>query len=373
MVVNASSRVVLRDFTVKNVPGIDPTGNSGGDGLYIGSSGATTIPANIYISNVTMDGNVRQGCSVSSGRHIQFTACSFLNTTGTGPGAGLDLEVNDAATSPLTDVTITGCTFDTNTGGGIISDNDVDGPVTIAGNTFRDCGSVVVSSDIGSCIAIKGSRVAVTGNAFGWNIHRSAVTVKGKDNTITGNSFVGGAGTDVTSCAILAIDTSGLVITGNTIRGTGGTGVRIDARSLSATGVFNTVIANNLLVDVGGGQTLAQGFIVVNSTGPKVAQQMVISGNVCVDSRSGTARADFGIRADVTPAELATYALSGNRVLGQVTRYSGIAFDQLTDHPAAAITTPTAPSAGYVQAEAAAMKTAVDAIRVALTGHKITL
>jgi hypothetical protein len=39
---------------------------------------------------------------------------------------------------------------------------------------------------------------------------------------------------------------------------------------------------------------------------------------------------------------------------------------------AAAITTPTAPSAAYVQAEAAAMKTAVDAIRVALTNIGIT-
>jgi hypothetical protein len=40
---------------------------------------------------------------------------------------------------------------------------------------------------------------------------------------------------------------------------------------------------------------------------------------------------------------------------------------------AAAITTPTAPSAAYVQAEAAAMKTAVDAIRVALTNLGVTL
>ena len=39
----------------------------------------------------------------------------------------------------------------------------------------------------------------------------------------------------------------------------------------------------------------------------------------------------------------------------------------------AAITAPTAPSALYVQAEAAAMKTAVDAIRVALTAIGITL
>lgn len=40
---------------------------------------------------------------------------------------------------------------------------------------------------------------------------------------------------------------------------------------------------------------------------------------------------------------------------------------------AVAITTPTAPGASYVQAEAAAMKTAVDAIRVALTKVGITL
>ena len=40
---------------------------------------------------------------------------------------------------------------------------------------------------------------------------------------------------------------------------------------------------------------------------------------------------------------------------------------------AAAITSPTAPGAAYVQAEAQSMKTAVDAIRVALKSAGITL
>jgi hypothetical protein len=40
--------------------------------------------------------------------------------------------------------------------------------------------------------------------------------------------------------------------------------------------------------------------------------------------------------------------------------------------PSAAIVTPTAPSAAYVQAEATAMKTAVDAIRASLLSHGIT-
>lgn len=39
----------------------------------------------------------------------------------------------------------------------------------------------------------------------------------------------------------------------------------------------------------------------------------------------------------------------------------------------AAIASPTAPGASYVQAEAASMKTAVDAIRAALTAAGITL
>lgn len=39
---------------------------------------------------------------------------------------------------------------------------------------------------------------------------------------------------------------------------------------------------------------------------------------------------------------------------------------------AGAISTPTAPSGTYVQAEAASAKTAIDAIRVALTGKGIT-
>lgn len=40
---------------------------------------------------------------------------------------------------------------------------------------------------------------------------------------------------------------------------------------------------------------------------------------------------------------------------------------------AVAVTTPTAPSAGYVQAEAASAKTAIDAIRTALKNIGITL
>ena len=40
--------------------------------------------------------------------------------------------------------------------------------------------------------------------------------------------------------------------------------------------------------------------------------------------------------------------------------------------PSGAIATPTAPGAAYVQAEAVAMKTAVDAIRATLTSHGIT-
>jgi hypothetical protein len=64
-----------------------------------------------------------------------------------------------------------------------------------------------------------------------------------------------------------------------------------------------------------------------------------------------------------------------NRGAGQVSQNNGAAVGLFGKTPvaqAAAITSPTAPSAAYVQAEAAAMKTAVDAIRVALSNIGIT-
>ena len=79
---------------------------------------------------------------------------------------------------------------------------------------------------------------------------------------------------------------------------------------------------------------------------------------------------------DAKYAPLASPTLTGTTTISGPLAHTGSSVG-LNGNPvtakAVAITTPTAPGAAYVQAEAAAMKTAVDAIRVALTNIGITL
>lgn len=75
--------------------------------------------------------------------------------------------------------------------------------------------------------------------------------------------------------------------------------------------------------------------------------------------------------ADSAYVDIAAKAITGTGTLAHTGTQVGL-YGVTPTNKAAAITTPTAPSAGYVQAEAAAMKTAVDAVRVALTNVGIT-
>ncbi len=67
--------------------------NSGGDGLYIGE-GRQGFSSNVTVSQSTFDNNRRQGFSLISGKNILIDSCTFSNTNGTAPEAGIDIEPN---------------------------------------------------------------------------------------------------------------------------------------------------------------------------------------------------------------------------------------------------------------------------------------
>ena len=76
------------------------------------------------------------------------------------------------------------------------------------------------------------------------------------------------------------------------------------------------------------------------------------------------------------PPPSENYVLKSAPVMNGVLRHNGAkaGFNGKTPvSPAAAIASPTAPSASYSQAEAQSMKAAVDAIRVALSNVGLTL
>jgi hypothetical protein len=92
--------------------------NSGGDGVYIGG-GSRGYSSNIVLKNSTFDNNRRQGMSVISVNGLQVQNCTFSNTNGTAPAAGIDMEPNVPA-DRLQNVTIQNSTASGNQGNGFM-------------------------------------------------------------------------------------------------------------------------------------------------------------------------------------------------------------------------------------------------------------
>lgn len=68
--------------------------DSGGDGIYVGMKGTSQIPKNITLRNLVLDRNWRNALSVIAVDGMLIENCSFLNTAGTLPEAGIDFEPN---------------------------------------------------------------------------------------------------------------------------------------------------------------------------------------------------------------------------------------------------------------------------------------
>ncbi len=92
--------------------------NSGGDGLYIGE-GRQGFSSNITVSQSTFDNNRRQGFSLISGKNILIDGCTFSNTNGTAPEAGIDLEPNTTS-DMLQNITIQNSKSTGNHGSGVL-------------------------------------------------------------------------------------------------------------------------------------------------------------------------------------------------------------------------------------------------------------
>lgn len=90
----------------------------GGDGFYVG--GPTGKPStDIVLRNCRADNNRRQGLSITSARRVRVTDCEFVNTNGTAPEFGIDMEPN-YPTDTLDDIIFLRPSTDHNRGGGIM-------------------------------------------------------------------------------------------------------------------------------------------------------------------------------------------------------------------------------------------------------------
>ncbi len=89
--------------------------SSGGDGIYIGSSGQNRWSEDVVIRNCVCHDNHRQGISVTSAQNLLIENCILSDTSGTAPGAGIDLEP-DSADERLVNCVIRNCIMENNEG-----------------------------------------------------------------------------------------------------------------------------------------------------------------------------------------------------------------------------------------------------------------
>ncbi|WP_176705924.1 right-handed parallel beta-helix repeat-containing protein [Paenibacillus hemerocallicola] len=95
--------------------------DSGGDGFYIGNYQATnSYCRNIVLRDCRADNNRRQGLSVISVDGLLVENCTFTNTIGTNPQAGVDIEPN-GPTDRLKKIRLINCVSEGNKGRGFVS------------------------------------------------------------------------------------------------------------------------------------------------------------------------------------------------------------------------------------------------------------
>jgi len=115
MAVHGGSNIVISDVTVVDC---------WGDGVILlrldGTpySDTSKVVNNATLQRVVSDGNRRQGLSVAGVVGLTVSGCTFSNTSGTAPKAGVDMEP-DFDGVPQHDVTFRDCTFVDNDGCGL--------------------------------------------------------------------------------------------------------------------------------------------------------------------------------------------------------------------------------------------------------------
>lgn len=113
-----------------------------GDGVYLGHSIPAGSPGgecrDIAVRRCRVQGNRRQGMSVAGCIGIVVDGCQFLDTGGTPPSAGIDLEPNKG--KQVDRVAIRDSTFTGNAGWGLLAGGAGVEHVSIVGNRFASNG-----------------------------------------------------------------------------------------------------------------------------------------------------------------------------------------------------------------------------------------
>jgi len=143
-----SQNVLVQNLTLRS---------SGGDGVYVGSSGNGEGARHVTLDRLVCVDHHRQGISVTGAEDLLMMDCKFNDTKGTPPQCGIDYEPNYAKFS-LVHCRALRCDFDGNADAGVcVSLHKLDATSKPVSITFQDCrirgnqtGILVVSTGAGT-------------------------------------------------------------------------------------------------------------------------------------------------------------------------------------------------------------------------------
>lgn len=314
----SSARVTLRGVRSINMPPHTIGGGSSGYGFMVGSTGE--LPVDVTLDHCIADGNEQNGLAIVSGQRINVDGGRYINTSGTNPGCGIDVEPNQS-NDTLDDVVISGVHFDNNNLH-VSVDSLVDGAVSI-----DDCKFRTVNSG-GSCaVLLKNGATSVTNSSFRWGTGPGVWCRLGSGHVVDGNQFFGDQTNTNQRSAVRVMDSHLVKITDNHFDSTY-VGAILISQSIggsSVSAVYGFTVADNTFKDcVVAGDTT--GVVTITSPNPtRNVFDVKVQDNVFYDTRSSGDEANKAIDTTaLSAAEVATYTCLNNRVQGLAAIYAGV-------------------------------------------------
>jgi parallel beta-helix repeat protein len=179
--ISGSTNVLVKDISI-----ID----CWGDGIVMAVYQSNSAQY-VTLRGVRCRNNRRQGLSIISAQDVLVTECYFGYTNGTAPAAGIDMEPDNSTTMLVERITITGCLFEENDGGGLQL-NATNGPirkVVVEASRFLGTGSK------GRVFSQHADDVMFQGNLFATqalsNIDYQLLLNYATNHIVTGNQFRG--------------------------------------------------------------------------------------------------------------------------------------------------------------------------------------
>ncbi|MBI3132379.1 MAG: right-handed parallel beta-helix repeat-containing protein [Acidobacteria bacterium] len=232
-----SQHVVVQGVTGKQ---------SWGDGFYVGGNSA-----DISLCGVTADDNRRAGISITRVNGMSIKNSVFANSGGTLPESGLNIEPNAGET--VNQVTISGCTFSRNHGGGVqigpavaLRGSAFVYRVVVEGSSFTGNGSGAVDGAVKAAAVISNcDGTQFKNNQLLDNVGRALLLRDQATHSLIQDNLISRT-TDPVGDGMYLANCSGTLVTANTVSRNAGYGIYV----VSGAGVTlgaNTVSENGRL------------------------------------------------------------------------------------------------------------------------------